>query len=84
MCPGIGNYEESASGTTNGALSCYLIRHKLIDRPAGNNVALQSEQGFEMGRPGRINSEITIENDKITEVKVGGYATRFLEGKLLF
>jgi|GEM_PF-254354 len=82
LCPGIGNSEESASGTTNGALSCWLIRHGLVDLPNSEVVHIENEQGVEMGRPSNISCEISLDDGAVTQVKVGGAAIRSLDGKL--
>lgn len=84
FCPGIGNPEEAASGTTNGALSCYLIKNKVLSKiRKEGKMTILAEQGYEMGRPSSIRSEILIKNNEIKEVKVGGMAVCSLEGEIL-
>jgi PhzF family phenazine biosynthesis protein len=59
LCPGIGNPEESASGTTNGAVACYLVRH--LDTNAREpTMEFRAEQGVEMGRPSVIETSIDL------------------------
>lgn len=83
LCPGIGNLEESASGTTNGALSSYLVMNEVLKKLTDGKINIRSEQGFEMGRPSIINSEIIVKEGKIVQVGVGGNAVRSLKGTLL-
>ncbi|MCF8243438.1 MAG: PhzF family phenazine biosynthesis protein [Melioribacteraceae bacterium] len=81
LCPGIGNPEESASGTTNGALASLIVQHNLVS--AKNNIVeVVAEQGFGMGRSSIIRSWIGIENEEITSVRVGGTAVRSLWGSI--
>ena len=63
--------EESATGTSNGALGCYLFQHRLINKHQARNLVF--EQGYSMGKP----SEILVRLDAdggIKAVKVGGEA----------
>jgi trans-2,3-dihydro-3-hydroxyanthranilate isomerase len=80
LCPGIGNAEESASGTTNGALACYLHRNGRAPAAADGIVRLTAEQGVEMGRPSLIESELVIDSEGIAGVRVRGQAIRSFEG----
>lgn len=83
FCPGIGNPEEAASGTTNGALGCYLIKNKLLSKIGKNEkIIILAEQGYEMGKPSSIRTEITLKNNEIEEVKVGGTAICSLKGEI--
>lgn len=65
--------EESATGTSNGALGCYLYRYGQIDKLAANHIII--EQGYTMKKPSEIMVSLGIEKDKILEVKVGGNAS---------
>lgn len=83
LSPAIGNNEESASGTTNGALSCYLVKNGILPDvlDSGRHTVL-AEQGYEMGRPSLIRCEIAVEAGRIEAVRVGGTARRALKGEL--
>jgi len=63
--------EESATGSASGAVSGYILEHKLIDHSDGLH-HLIFEQGIEMELPSIIHTYITIENNTITNVVVGG------------
>lgn len=82
FCPGVGYPEASASGTTNGALSSYLIKNKIVSAKENDLVRITIEQGYEMGRPSNIKAEIKIEENKIEEVKIGGSAVLSLAGEI--
>jgi trans-2,3-dihydro-3-hydroxyanthranilate isomerase len=80
LCPGIGNAEESASGTTNGAVACYLVRHSdaASQKPT---MTFRAEQGVEMGRPSLIETSIDVQPDgEIVAVRVRGRAVQSLRG----
>ena len=68
FAPAVGIDEESATGTSNGALIFFLKDKKLIK---GNNIT--SHQGENMGRPSQIQCKIIKEND-VYAIKVGGKA----------
>ena len=82
FCPAVGVSESAAAGTTNAALTCYLLRHELI---TGNDsrISINAEQGIELGRPSRIHSQVRLHGSNINRLQVGGVATRVLQGQIL-
>lgn len=80
LCHGVGDPEEAASGTTNGALACFLVSQGLAQPDADGTVAVTAEQGFEMGRPSLVSSRLRTSGREVTDVRVGGYAERRLTG----
>ena len=81
LCHGVGNPEESASGTTNGALACFLLRRGIW---RGTDTVKQiAEQGVEMGRASTITTQLTLQGTDIVNVQVGGTAVRSLAGTLI-
>lgn len=70
FAPRYGINEESATGTSNGGLSCYLI-HYMNHQFDGSFVI---EQGYCMGQPSKIMTKVDYDDDKITQVLVGGSA----------
>ncbi len=83
LCHGVGDPEEAASGTTNGALAALLWRRALLpgdDEDRG--VVVVAEQGIEMGRPSRITTRLRIARGAIESVEVGGGASRRLDGRI--
>jgi PhzF family phenazine biosynthesis protein len=66
--PIFGIEEESATGTSNGALSCYLYQHH------HKKNAFTLRQGYAMNQPSEIKTSLIIQNQKIVDVWVGGTA----------
>ena len=64
--------EESATGTSNGALGCYLYHYGKINNEQAANIVF--EQGYSMEKPSEILVSLTIKENEILEVKVGGIA----------
>ncbi|MEZ5627015.1 MAG: PhzF family phenazine biosynthesis protein [Rhodocyclaceae bacterium] len=81
LCHGVGNPEESASGTTNGALASFLF-HRGVLTAADGTATLQATQGRDMGRPANITTRLGIVSGAISHVAVGGSAVRTLAGTL--
>jgi predicted PhzF superfamily epimerase YddE/YHI9 len=72
--------EESATGTSNGALACYLHKYGIL---TGIQEETAFEQGIYMNRPSMIKAKLTIENGKLQEIWVGGEAVIFGENSYL-
>ncbi len=83
FCPAVGTPEAPASGTTNRALACYLLRQGLIEKKPDGHHIIVAEQGYEIDRPSRICTELTVENGQAVNIKVGGLATKTMEGKFI-
>lgn len=71
--PAAGIDEESATGTSNGALTAYLIKNNLLNLDENDEVVVSCEQGYYMGNPSEIIVKGCKKNDSIT-IKVGGCA----------
>ncbi len=82
FAPAVGTNEAAATGTTNRALACYLHTYKVIDMPENGTKTIYAEQGYAMGRPSVVKSEILLKNAQVVQVNVGGVATCVMEGKL--
>ena len=78
--PAAGVPEDPATGSASGPLGCYLVRHGLV--PGGERVPIVCEQGYEIGRPSRIEVEISGDRDAIHDVRVGGGCVLVGEGRL--
>lgn len=72
--------EEAATGTSSGALSCYLFKNGIVTEKAAENLIF--EQGYSMGRPSEIRASLSIKNGEIIRVKVGGSASDIKEKKI--
>ena len=72
--------EEAATGTSNGALSCYLYKYGLVSEKNTKNIVF--EQGYSMGKPSEILASLITNNGEISEVKVGGRALNIERKKI--
>ncbi|MBT3557299.1 MAG: PhzF family phenazine biosynthesis protein [Rhodospirillales bacterium] len=82
FCPAVGVAESAAAGTTNAALTSYLIRHEMVTPDVKGEIVVQAEQGHEIERPSSIRSVVAMDGTKIQRLQVGGVATRVLDGNL--
>lgn len=69
--------EEAATGTSNGALSCYLYKYGLVLQKNIENLSF--EQGYSMKKPSEILASLVVNNNEIDEVRVGGIALNIKE-----
>tara|TARA_Y100000590_G_scaffold463928_1_gene631978 strand:+ start:5311 stop:6204 length:894 start_codon:yes stop_codon:yes gene_type:complete len=81
FCPILGVNETPASGTTNAALTAYLLNNDLITKHSQTIIA---EQGNEIGRPSKIFTELEVDNDLITNLKIGGNAILSYSGNVQY
>jgi trans-2,3-dihydro-3-hydroxyanthranilate isomerase len=83
FAPGMGVWEDPATGGASGPLGSYLVRYGVVPCDSSSGVAeFTSEQGIEMGRPSFIKIRITREGEAITDVCVGGECRFMGEGFL--
>jgi PhzF family phenazine biosynthesis protein len=82
FCPAVGVPESAAAGTTNGALTSYLIRHKIVQQNDKGVITVQAEQGHEIRRRSSVRSIATMNGDAIARLQVGGVATKIMDGEL--
>jgi len=73
FAPVVGIDEESATGTSNGALSCYLYRY------VTKKETYILRQGYSMNQPSELYSKLDLDGDEIAHVWVGGKAKIFEE-----
>ena len=64
--------EESATGTSNGALSCYLYKYGIVSEKIARHQIFK--QGYSMQKPSEILASLVIQKKEIVEVRVGGIA----------
>ncbi len=77
--PGLGISEDPATGAAAAALPNVLLDAE--GRVDGHH-KVRIDQGFEMGRPSRLNLEFTIKGGVVTEATIGGSAVVIAEGVL--
>ncbi len=73
FAPIVGIKEESATGTSNGALGCYLSKH------VTNRRKYILRQGYSMDLPSEIITHLEFTKRGISKVWVGGSATQIIE-----
>ena len=64
--------EDAATGSANGPLGFYFVRHRLVD--LNPTTTIISEQGFEMGRPSLLKIELDLDptGNDVGAIRVGG------------
>jgi len=72
FAPAAGVSEDAATGSANGPLGFYLVRHKLVEAQATTKIV--SEQGYEMNRPSLLYIDVDVDSatSEVTAVRVGG------------
>ncbi|MFK4427902.1 PhzF family phenazine biosynthesis protein [Bacillus mycoides] len=68
--------EESATGTSNAALACYLIKQ---NKNLKKHNTFTFEQGYVMDQPSEIIVNVSTDFNNITDVHVGGFTSNFQE-----
>jgi PhzF family phenazine biosynthesis protein len=83
FAPALGVQEDPVTGSANGPLAEYLAMQGVLALPPGGGTARgRAEQGNAMGKPGRVDLEVTGRPGAIERVRVGGVAVTVVEGAL--
>jgi len=77
LAPLYGIPEESATGTSNGALACYLYKYDKINPKNTEHIVI--EQGYSMEKPSEIIVSLAVQDKELLEVMVGGKALNISE-----
>jgi len=72
----LGIPEDPATGSANGCLAAYLVKHEFFGRDA---IDVRVEQGYEIGRPSILMLRAKNDSGKI-EVNVGGNVIKIAQG----
>jgi trans-2,3-dihydro-3-hydroxyanthranilate isomerase len=78
FAPGLGVYEDPATGSASGPLGSYLVHHAIV--PAERAGAILNLQGRRLGRPSWIHIAIDSQGGAIARVRVGGTSVFVAEG----
>jgi len=71
--------EDPATGSASGCLGAYLVARGLVK--CARTVRIVNEQGYELGRPSKIEIEVRCSDDGSPElVKVGGPVVHMMDG----
>jgi trans-2,3-dihydro-3-hydroxyanthranilate isomerase len=83
FAPGAGVIEDAATGSANGPLGFYLVRHGLVDTAPVTRII--SEQGYEMRRPSHLHIEVDFDSDtaEVAGIRVGGGVVIAGRGEIL-
>jgi trans-2,3-dihydro-3-hydroxyanthranilate isomerase len=79
FAPGLGISEDPATGAAAAAFAGVVMR---FDGASDGERTLIIEQGYEMGRPSRIELELTVEKGRLTGGRIGGSAVIVARGEL--
>lgn len=71
--------EDPATGSANGCLAGYLVKHRYF---GSDSINIHVEQGYEIGRPSRLSLKAESHKDRI-DVLVGGQAIMIAKGRLV-
>ncbi|MDZ4778097.1 MAG: PhzF family phenazine biosynthesis protein [Alphaproteobacteria bacterium] len=77
--PGLGIAEDPATGSASACLAGALADHEGLGDGVHDFII---DQGVEMGRPSRIELQITLEDGKLVSAEIGGGAIVVAEGVL--
>jgi trans-2,3-dihydro-3-hydroxyanthranilate isomerase len=80
FAPAAGVAEDAATGSANGPLGFYLVRHRAV--AVHPTTRIISEQGYEMNRPSTLHIEIDSDGETITGVRVGGSVVLSGQGEI--
>jgi trans-2,3-dihydro-3-hydroxyanthranilate isomerase len=72
----LGVPEDPATGSANGCLAGYLVKHRFFGQ---DNIDIKVEQGYEIGRPSLLFLKANDQNGKIN-IYVGGSAVMIARG----
>jgi trans-2,3-dihydro-3-hydroxyanthranilate isomerase len=79
FAPYYGVPEDPATGSANGCLGAYLVKHGYFSY---EGVELRVEQGYEVGRPSLIHVRASVAEGGI-DVSVGGKVEKVAEGEIV-
>lgn len=79
FAPDAGVFEDPATGSAAAGLPAHIVRSRTIAEGLHRWVI---EQGFEMGRPSRINASVEIAGGAVASVRIGGNAVFVQKGQL--
>jgi len=75
--PWHGISEDPATGSGNGCLAAYLVKHRFFEM---DHIDLRAGQGYEVGRPSKLYLKARANSEGI-EVEVGGKVIQVAEGR---
>ncbi len=70
--------EDPATGSANGCIAGYMVKHGYF---GADKIAIRSEQGYQIGRPSLLHLEAEREGNEI-EIRVGGRVEMVAQGTM--
>jgi len=80
--PNEGINEDPVCGTGNSCIGSFIVQNAIL--PTDGQIQFTSEQGLELGRPGRVYIEVTGKPHSVTKVRISGTAVTVLTGEITF
>ncbi|MDR3561304.1 MAG: PhzF family phenazine biosynthesis protein [Negativicutes bacterium] len=80
--PNEGINEDPVCGTGNSCIGAFIVENAIL--PTNGQSLFTSEQGLEVGRPGRVYVEVEGKPRAVTKVRVSGTAVTVLTGEIQF
>lgn len=77
-----GVVEDPVCGTGNSCVGAYIAENSVL--PWNRELRIASEQGLEIGRPGRVSVKVEGKPGAITRVQISGEAVTVLTGQINF
>jgi PhzF family phenazine biosynthesis protein len=80
--PNEGINEDPVCGTGNSCIGAFIVENGIV--PTSSQIRFTSEQGLELGRPGRVYVEVEGKPGAVTKVRISGTAVTVLTGEIKF
>ncbi len=81
FAPHFGIPEDIVTGSVHSSIGVWLFKAGLLHAD-GALIAFTAEQGDSLGRPGRLQVELQLQDGAVARVRVGGAAVTVLEGSM--
>lgn len=78
-----GQFEDPVTGSATGCLGAYLAAYGRLKPDADGIARFLHTQGHAVGRPGRVEVEVRLDNGRPVEVRIGGPCVKVMEGHAL-
>lgn len=80
--PNEGINEDPVCGTGNSCIGAFIVENEIM--PTNGQILFTSEQGLELGRPGRVYIEVEGKPHSVSKVRISGTAVTVLTGEVRF
>lgn len=81
FAPALGVPEDPVTGSANGPMACYLLKHKKVEFEEGELV-LKGRQGHFMEREGTVHTLLRGYHQQVNELKIAGSAVTVIDGNI--